>query len=318
MSSSPRSTRRLAAGGKYKIDWTKAWGGTLVKLGSESKGVADGIADIGLISTIFEGAQVPAAEHQLLHAVRQRRHQARERVDQRPAAAHSGDGRCLDQERPGLPGRYGARQLPHGDQVPDQERGRLEGQEDQRRRAIGELDQGHGRGAGGEQPQHRLRRHQVGCVGRLRHVPHRHVQRQALRGGALHHQGELRLAVLRRHRLQQKPLREAAARGAAGDARRGHRMVGAVRHAADRGGRRGTEEDGRRRRQGERISGGRAQEVGGHAGPGGPRPGARRSRPRACPPTRCSTPISPISRRVGPSCRATGASRWPGAMASAP
>ncbi len=51
--------RLVAAGNKYKIEWTKAWGGTLIKLGSESKGVADGIADIGLISTIFEAAKFP-------------------------------------------------------------------------------------------------------------------------------------------------------------------------------------------------------------------------------------------------------------------
>ena len=51
--------KRLAATGKYKIDWTKAWGGTLVKLGSESKGVADGIADIGIVSTIFEAPKFP-------------------------------------------------------------------------------------------------------------------------------------------------------------------------------------------------------------------------------------------------------------------
>jgi TRAP-type transport system periplasmic protein len=56
----PGVDRRLAAaGGKYKIDWTKAWGGTLVKLGGESKGVADGVADIGLVSTIFEAAKFP-------------------------------------------------------------------------------------------------------------------------------------------------------------------------------------------------------------------------------------------------------------------
>lgn len=51
--------RLVAAGNKYKIEWTKAWGGTLIKLGSESKGVADGIADIGLVSTIFEAAKFP-------------------------------------------------------------------------------------------------------------------------------------------------------------------------------------------------------------------------------------------------------------------
>jgi len=56
----PEVDKRLAAAGnKYKIEWTKAWGGTLIKLGSESKGVADGIADIGLVSTIFEAAKFP-------------------------------------------------------------------------------------------------------------------------------------------------------------------------------------------------------------------------------------------------------------------
>lgn len=56
----PEVDKRLAAaGGKYKIDWTKAWGGTLVKLGSESKGVADGVADVAVVSTIFEAAKFP-------------------------------------------------------------------------------------------------------------------------------------------------------------------------------------------------------------------------------------------------------------------
>jgi TRAP-type transport system periplasmic protein len=56
----PGVDRRLAAAGnKYKIDWTKAWGGTLIKLGGESKGVADGVADIGLVSTVFEAAKFP-------------------------------------------------------------------------------------------------------------------------------------------------------------------------------------------------------------------------------------------------------------------
>ena len=56
----PDVDRRLvAAGNKYKIEWTKAWGGTLVKLGSESKGVADGIADVGLVSTVFEAPKFP-------------------------------------------------------------------------------------------------------------------------------------------------------------------------------------------------------------------------------------------------------------------
>jgi TRAP-type C4-dicarboxylate transport system substrate-binding protein len=56
----PEVDKRLAAaGGKYKIDWTKAWGGTLLKLGTESKGVADGVADIAVVSTIFEAARFP-------------------------------------------------------------------------------------------------------------------------------------------------------------------------------------------------------------------------------------------------------------------
>ena len=56
----PAVDRRLAAGGnKYKIDWTKAYGGTLIKLGAESKGIADGIADLGIVSTIFEAPKFP-------------------------------------------------------------------------------------------------------------------------------------------------------------------------------------------------------------------------------------------------------------------
>lgn len=56
----PELDKRLAAGGnKYKVEWTRAWGGTLVKLGSESKGIADGVADMGIVSTIFEAPKFP-------------------------------------------------------------------------------------------------------------------------------------------------------------------------------------------------------------------------------------------------------------------
>ncbi len=56
----PEVDKRLAsAGGKYKIEWTKAWGGTLLKLGSESKGVADGVADLAIVSTVFEAPKFP-------------------------------------------------------------------------------------------------------------------------------------------------------------------------------------------------------------------------------------------------------------------
>jgi len=56
----PEVDKRLAAaGGKFKIEWTKAWGGTLLKLGSESKGVADGVADMAIVSTVFEAPKFP-------------------------------------------------------------------------------------------------------------------------------------------------------------------------------------------------------------------------------------------------------------------
>jgi TRAP-type C4-dicarboxylate transport system substrate-binding protein len=56
----PEVNKRLQAGGnKYRIEWTKAWGGTLIKLGSESKGIADGVADLGIVSTIFEAPKFP-------------------------------------------------------------------------------------------------------------------------------------------------------------------------------------------------------------------------------------------------------------------
>lgn len=55
----PEVDRKLAAGGKYRIEWTKAFGGTLIKLGSESKGIADGVADVGVVSTLFEAAKFP-------------------------------------------------------------------------------------------------------------------------------------------------------------------------------------------------------------------------------------------------------------------
>jgi TRAP-type C4-dicarboxylate transport system substrate-binding protein len=56
----PEVDKKLAANGnKYKIEWTKAWGGTLMKLGSESKGISDGVADIGIVSTVFEAPKFP-------------------------------------------------------------------------------------------------------------------------------------------------------------------------------------------------------------------------------------------------------------------
>lgn len=55
----PEVDRKLAAGGKHKIEWTKAYGGTLAKLGGESVALKDGIADLGFVGTIFEAARFP-------------------------------------------------------------------------------------------------------------------------------------------------------------------------------------------------------------------------------------------------------------------
>jgi TRAP-type C4-dicarboxylate transport system substrate-binding protein len=55
----PRQPTQNSVEPKFKIEWTKAWGGTLLKLGSESKGVADGVADMAIVSTVFEAPKFP-------------------------------------------------------------------------------------------------------------------------------------------------------------------------------------------------------------------------------------------------------------------
>src|SRR3546814_4625742 len=56
----PEVDKRLAAaGGKVKIEWNRAYGGTLVKLGSESTALKDGLGEIGFVSTIFEAPKFP-------------------------------------------------------------------------------------------------------------------------------------------------------------------------------------------------------------------------------------------------------------------
>lgn len=56
----PEVDKRLAAAGsKTKFEWTKAWGGTAVKLGSESGAIKDGLAELAFVSTIFEAPKFP-------------------------------------------------------------------------------------------------------------------------------------------------------------------------------------------------------------------------------------------------------------------
>lgn len=56
----PEVDKRLAAAGsKTKFEWTRAWGGTAVKLGSESGAIKDGLAELAFVSTIFEAPKFP-------------------------------------------------------------------------------------------------------------------------------------------------------------------------------------------------------------------------------------------------------------------
>ena len=48
-----------AAGGKDKIEWSQAYGGTVAKLGGVLEAVEEGIVDIGFVGTIFEAPKMP-------------------------------------------------------------------------------------------------------------------------------------------------------------------------------------------------------------------------------------------------------------------
>jgi TRAP-type C4-dicarboxylate transport system substrate-binding protein len=49
----------LAKGGKFKIDWTHAYGGTLAKVGGELEAIQDGLADLGYNPSLFNPAKLP-------------------------------------------------------------------------------------------------------------------------------------------------------------------------------------------------------------------------------------------------------------------
>jgi len=56
----PEVNRRLlAAGGKDKIIWNQAYGGTVAKLGGVLEAVEGGIVDVGFVGTIFEAPKMP-------------------------------------------------------------------------------------------------------------------------------------------------------------------------------------------------------------------------------------------------------------------
>jgi TRAP-type C4-dicarboxylate transport system substrate-binding protein len=56
----PEVDKRLAeAGGAYTIKWNQAYGGTIAKAGGVLEAVQDGIADVGVVGTIFEASKMP-------------------------------------------------------------------------------------------------------------------------------------------------------------------------------------------------------------------------------------------------------------------
>ncbi len=55
----PEVDKRLAAGGKYKIAWTKAWSGQIVKPQGVLEGVESGLGDMAIVTTVFYDSKLP-------------------------------------------------------------------------------------------------------------------------------------------------------------------------------------------------------------------------------------------------------------------
>ena len=56
----PEVDKRLQeAGGKDKIVWNQAYGGTIAKIGGALEAIEEGIADMGFVGTIFEAPKMP-------------------------------------------------------------------------------------------------------------------------------------------------------------------------------------------------------------------------------------------------------------------
>lgn len=55
----PEVDKILAAGGKFKVNWREAYGGTLYKFQDTMEAVRDGITDVGFVGTLWEGDTMP-------------------------------------------------------------------------------------------------------------------------------------------------------------------------------------------------------------------------------------------------------------------
>ena len=55
----PEVNRILEAAGEYKINWVESYGGTLYKFTDTREAVMDGIVDVGMVGTVWEGANMP-------------------------------------------------------------------------------------------------------------------------------------------------------------------------------------------------------------------------------------------------------------------
>lgn len=59
--------RRVAAiGSPVKFEWTRAYGGTVAKLGAESDALRTDIADMGIVAAIFEAGKFPLEQYSLM------------------------------------------------------------------------------------------------------------------------------------------------------------------------------------------------------------------------------------------------------------
>ncbi|SNR77157.1 C4-dicarboxylate TRAP transporter substrate-binding protein [Puniceibacterium sediminis] len=55
----PEVNRILAEKGEYTVDWNEAYAGTLYKFTDTREAVMDGIVDVGMVGTVWEGANMP-------------------------------------------------------------------------------------------------------------------------------------------------------------------------------------------------------------------------------------------------------------------